>query len=110
MRGLFLNLFLAASIAVSIAVPAYSQDQGFSPTMGQQNFTVDVKSLPDVIQASWQSPLDLWVYADGVNQANAQAVADKVILLAQTDLGQSLCVHVHNGDFNPLATKCWSSL
>lgn len=110
MRGLLLNLFLAASIAVSIAVPAYSQDQGFSPTMAQQNFAQEVKSLPDVIQASWQSPLDLWVYADGVNQENAQAVADKVILLAQTDLGQSLCVHVHNGDFNPLATKCWSSL
>ena len=110
MRGFLLNLFLAVSIAVSITAPVYSQDQGFSPTMAQQNFTVEVKSLPDVIQASWQSQLDLWVYADGVNKENAQAVADKVILLAQTDLGQSLCVHVHNGDFNPLATKCWSSL
>ena len=110
MRALLLNLLLAAAIAVSIAAPVYSQDQGFSATEAQQNFAVEVKSLPDVIQASWQSPLDLWVYADGVNQSNAQAVADKVILLAQTDLGQSLCVHVHNGDFNPLATKCWSSL
>ena len=110
MKRLLVNLCLVAAIAVSIAALAYSQDQGFSPTQVQQNFAVEVKSLPDVIQASWQSPLDLWVYADGVNQSNAQAVADKVILLAQTDLGQSLCVHVHNGDFNPLATKCWSSL
>ena len=110
MKRLLVNLCLVAAIAVSLAALAYSQDQGFSPTQVQQNFAVEVKSLPDVIQASWQSPLDLWVYADGVNQSNAQAVADKVILLAQTDLGQSLCVHVHNGDFNPLATKCWSSL
>lgn len=109
MRGLLTSCSIAAMVGL-ISVLAYSQDQGFSPTMAQQNFTVEVKSLPDVIQASWQSSLDLWVYADGVNQANAQAVADKVILLAQTDLGQSLCVHVHNGDFNPLATKCWSSL
>src|SRR3990167_1380637 len=98
MRGLLTSCSIAAMV-VLISVLAYSQDQGFSPTMAQQNFAVEVKSLPDVIQASWQSPLDLWVYADGVNQANAQ-----------TDLGQSLCVHVHNGDFNPLATKCWSSL
>jgi hypothetical protein len=110
MKGMLLKLSLAAVLMLTITSLAYSQVQGFSPTMAQQNFAQEVKSLPDVIQASWQSPLDLWVYADGVNQSNAQAVADKVILLAQTDLGQSLCVHVHNGDFNPLATKCWSSL
>ena len=109
MKRLLTSCSIAAMV-VLINVLAYSQDQGFSPTEVQQNFAKEVKSLPDVIQASWQSPLDLWVYADGVNQSNAQAVADKVILLAQTDLGQSLCVHVHNGDFNPLATKCWSSL
>jgi hypothetical protein len=107
---MLLDLSMAAALMLSITALAYSQEQGYSATMAQQNFAQEVKSLPDVIQASWQSPLDLWVYADGVNQSNAQAVADKVILLAQTDLGQSLCVHVHNGDFNPLATKCWSAL
>ena len=109
MRGLVLNIFLTALLAFCTAV-AYSQEQGYSETELQQNFAEEVKSLPDIIQASWQSPLDLWVYADGVSKSNAQAVADKVILLAQTDFGQSLCVHVHNGDFNPLATKCWSAL
>lgn len=109
MRGLVLNLFLAAVIAFYSAA-AYSQGQGYSETQLQRNFAEEVKSLPDIIQASWQSELDLWVYADGVNKENAQAVADKVILLAQTDFGQSLCVHVHDGDFNPLATKCWSAL
>jgi len=110
MKRLLLNSFFVMTIAVSVASVAYAQDQGFSPTEDQQNFIVSVKALPDIIQATWQSPLDLWVYADGVNQGNAEAIAEKVILLAQTELGQSLCVHVHNGDFNPLATKCWSSL
>ena len=107
MRGLLLSTSL---IVVTMASFAYAQDRGFSPTEAQQNFTESVKALPNVIQASWQSPLDFWVYADGVNQDNAEAVAEKIILLAQSELGQSLCVHVHNGDFNPLATKCWSSL
>ena len=109
MRGLILNACLLAAI-VFYAAAAYSQGQGYDETDLQRSFAEEVKSLPDIIQATWQSPLDLWVYADGVNQSTAQAVADKVVLLAQTDFGQSLCVHVHDGDFNPLATKCWSSL
>jgi len=109
MRGLFLNICLAAVI-VLYAAAVYSQEQGYSETDLQRSFAEEVKSLPDIIQATWQSQLDLWVYADGVNKSTAQAVADKVVILAQTDFGQSLCVHVHNGDFNPLATKCWSSL
>ncbi|MEQ9619211.1 MAG: hypothetical protein RIG61_08565 [Deltaproteobacteria bacterium] len=103
--GLILSLILTAFIHSSPA-----QDSGFSASQVQRNFTESVKSLPNVIQASWQSPVDFWVYADGVSKENAEAVADKVILLAQTELGQSLCVHIHNGDYNPLATKCWSSL
>ncbi|MFI5324542.1 MAG: hypothetical protein ACHQ6U_13805, partial [Thermodesulfobacteriota bacterium] len=110
MKRLILNLFLVAAIVVLAASVGYAQDQGFSSTENQQNFAIAVKALPNIIQATWQSPLDLWVYADGVNKGNAQAIAEKVILLAQTNFGQSICVHVHNGDFNPLATKCWSSL
>lgn len=110
MRRLFLNSILLLTAVISFAYAGYGQDQGFRETEVQRNFTESVKALPDVIQASWQSPLDFWVYADGVNEGNAEAIADKIILLAQTELGQSLCVHVHNGDYNPLATKCWSSL
>ncbi|HVY55684.1 MAG TPA: hypothetical protein VHC46_08010 [Thermodesulfobacteriota bacterium] len=110
MRGLVLNICFAAATVFIFSAAAYSQGQGYSETDLQRSFAEEVKSLPDIIQATWQSPLDLWVYADGVNQATAQAVADKVVILAQTDFGQSLCVHVHDGDFNPLATKCWSSL
>ncbi len=110
MRQLFLGSALILTIVISFAHTGYGQEQGFTETQVQRNFTESVKALPNVIQASWQSPLDFWVYADGVNEGNAEAMADKVILLAQTELGQSLCVHVHNGDYNPLATKCWSSL
>lgn len=106
-RRIFLSAVFIAVIAVTFV---HAQDSGFTATEAQQKFTESVKALPNVIQASWQSPLDFWVYADGVNEDNAESVAEKVILLAQSELGQSLCVHVHNGDFNPLATKCWSSL
>ncbi len=107
MRRVFLSTVLIVVAAVSFA---YGQQQGYNTTEAQQNFTESVKALPDVIQASWQSPLDFWVYADGVNKDNAESMTEKVILLAQSEYGQSLCVHIHNGDFNPLLTKCWSSL
>lgn len=107
MRSIFLS---TALIVLTSVVCAYGQRQGYRATEAQQKFTESVKALPDVIQASWQSPLDFWVYADGVNEGNAETVAESVILLAQSELGQSFCVHVHNGDFDPIATKCWSSL
>jgi hypothetical protein len=110
MRWLLLDLFLVAVIAVASSAAGHTQDQGFSPTDNQQDFATAVKTLPNILQATWQSPLDLWVYADGVNKGNAEAIAEKVILLAQTQYGRSLCVHIHNGDYNALATKCWSSL
>ena len=110
MRRLLLDLFLVAVIAVASAATGHTQDQVFSPTDNQQDFAKAVKTLPNILQATWQSPLDLWVYADGVNKGNAEAIAEKVILLAQTQYGQSLCVHIHNGDYNAIATKCWSSL
>ena len=108
MKLRILNLFLLTVLAFSLAMPAVSH--GYTVNQAQESFASEVKSLPNVIQASWQSPLDLWVYADGVDAAEAKSIAEQVVILAQTNLGQSLCVHVHNGDYNPLATKCWSSL
>lgn len=75
----------------------------YTVNQAQESFAAEVKSLPNVIQASRQSPLDPWVCA-------AKSIAGQVVILARTNLGQSLCVHVHNGDYNPLATKCRSSL
>ncbi|MCC6711777.1 MAG: hypothetical protein IT344_00295 [Candidatus Dadabacteria bacterium] len=108
MRLRILDMFLLAAFVLALAMPAVSR--AYTVNQAQENFAAEVKSLPNVIQASWQSPLDLWVYADGVDAAEARSIAEQVIILARTNLGQSLCVHVHNGDYNPLATKCWSSL
>ncbi len=108
MRLPILNLFLLTAFVFSLAMPLASE--AYTVNQAQESFAAEVKSLPNVIQASWQSPLDLWVYADGVDAAEAKSIAEQVVILAQTNLGQSLCVHVHNGDYNPLATKCWSSL
>lgn len=110
MRRLSAGSVLILTIVIAFAHAGAGQEQGYSETQVQRSFAESVRALPNVIQVSWQSPLDLWVYADGVNEGNAEAMADKVILLAQTELGQSLCVHVHDGDYDPLATKCWSSL
>lgn len=108
MRLRILNLFLLTAFVFNLAMPLVSE--AYTVNQAQESFAAEVKSLPNVIQASWQSPLDLWVYADGVDAAEAKSIAEQVVILAQTNLGQSLCVHVHNGDYNPLATKCWSSL
>ena len=88
----------------------HAQQQGFTTSELQERFSESVKSLPNVIQATWQSPVDLWVYADGVDKSGAESIAEKITLLAQSEFGQSFCVHVHNGNFKPLATKCWSAL
>lgn len=81
-------------------------DKEFTETELQQRFASSVQSLPEVIQASWQSKLDLWVYADGISKDGAQSLAEKVIILSESEYGQGLCVHVHNGDFQPIANKC----
>ena len=87
-----------------------AQQQGFTTSELQERFSESVKSLPDVIQATWQSPVDLWVYADGVDKSGADALAERITILAQTEFGQSFCVNVHNGNYKPLTTKCWSAL
>ena len=92
----------------SLAIDAGSSfaDKGFTETELQERFARSVQSMPEVIQASWQSKLDLWVYADGVSKEGARALAEKVLILSHKEYGQGLCVHVHNGDYEPIATKC----
>jgi len=93
---------------VSLLYNSSASEEGFTETELQQRFANLVKSLPEVIQASWQSELDLWVYADDVSKAGAEELAEKVIILAQSEYGQGICVHVHNGNYEPIATKCSS--
>lgn len=107
----YFSLSLVAILFISVVILdlAYANpEQGFTETELQQRFAGSVQSLPQVIQASWQSKLDLWVYADGVSKEGAQELAEKVIILSQTEYGQGICVHVHNGNFEPIANKCSS--
>ena len=99
------TLVLVLAILAISAGQAFS-DKGFRETELQQRFARSVQSMPEVIQASWQSQVDLWVYADGVSKEGAQALAEKVIILSHTEYGQGLCVHVHNGNYQPIANKC----
>lgn len=104
----FSSLFLIILFAIPLFLLSNESfaDKGFTETELQQRFANSVQSLPEVIQASWQSQLDLWVYGDGVDKEGAQELALKVIMLSQTEYGQGLCVHVHNGNYESLATKC----
>lgn len=109
MKYLFLSLSVIILLIVSLSNQSPAVDKGFTETELQQRFANSVKSLPEVIQASWQSELDLWVYADGVSKAGAKELAEKVVILAQSEYGQGLCVHVHNGNYQPIANKCTST-
>ena len=100
-------ILISASICLE---NGFAHPHSFTETELQERFASSVKSLPEVIQASWQSKLDLWVYADGVSKEGAKELAQKVIMLAQSQYGQGLCVHVHNGNYEPIANKCSSPL
>lgn len=108
MKYLYLSLTVISLLMVSLQYQGSAHGQGFTETELQERFADSVKALPEVIQASWQSELDLWVYADGVSKAGAKELAEKVIILAQSQYGQGICVHVHNGNYEPIAEKCSS--
>lgn len=96
-----------------ILVSALSQvsfgQQGFDVSQAQYSFAIQIKNtIPGVIDAEWKSPFDLWVEADGVDQAAARNIALDVIFAGKELLQQSFCVHVHNGDFIQIAYQCWS--
>jgi hypothetical protein len=110
MRFLFLNLISAIMLIAAFSQISLGQDDGFTETEDQSGFAQSLPgSVSDVIQANWTSAIDLWVYADGVNQATARNIALDVIYLGKNQLDQSFCVHVHNGDFQAIAEYCWSA-
>jgi len=109
MKYFSLSLALMLLTAVAILDRGFANPHdSFTETELQERFANSVQSLPEVVQASWQSKLDLWVYADDVSKQGAQELAQKVIVLSQTRYGQGLCVHIHNGNFEPIANKCSS--
>jgi len=104
-----INIFFIIFIAFSRL--SYGQPgAGYTLTENQIRFAQSLKGeVPGVIFAKWQSPLNIWVEAGGVNQAKAKEIALEVILEGKNLLNQSFCVHVHNGDWKQIAMSCWSS-
>ena len=102
-------LYVFPIILVSSLSQASFGQQGFEVSQAQYSFAIQIKStVPGVIVAVWKSPFDLWVEADGVDQAAARNIALDVIFAGKELLQQSFCVHVHNGDFIQIAYQCWS--
>ena len=89
---------------------ALCQEGGYTISQLQVNFAQYVQgSIPGVIKAEWKSPVDLWVEAAGVNKDGAKDIALDVIYASKTQLGQSFCVHVHDGSYENLSLICWSA-
>ena len=109
MKKLSLSLIPVLLITFMFTQNIFAHPHSFTETELQERFANSVQSLPEVIQASWQSELDLWVYADGVSNQGAQELAHKVIILSFKEYGQGLCVYVHNGNFEPIANRCSST-
>ncbi len=96
-------------IVTALGFGANAQESGFTLTENQTNFAAHVKAeFPTVIDATWQSPMDLWVYAEGATEKSAKQVAMEVIMLSRTKYDQNFCVFVHDGNMKPLASKCSS--
>lgn len=106
----FLPLKLGVLLMLTAVFPCTSfGKKGFTPSEMQSRFAGSLESsVSGVESANWSTPVDLWVQTSGASEGAAGRVAADVIAEAKKDLGQGFCVHVHNGDWKPLANLCWS--
>ena len=112
MRTIFakVKILILLILIFGISERGFGQEGGYTISEQQTNFAQYVQdSISGVIKAEWLSPVDLWVEADGVDQNAAKNIALDVIYLSKTALGQSFCVHVHDGDYEDLSRICWSA-
>ncbi|MGI9535375.1 MAG: hypothetical protein ACR2NW_10540 [Thermodesulfobacteriota bacterium] len=98
-------------IALSFNAKATS-NQYFPPTASQTHFTAIVNGLPGVVNASWRTPVSLWVKVSSKavgsppSQEKAQGLADILADRGRTALFQPFCVHIYNKKDNELSKKC----
>ncbi|MBI4228289.1 MAG: hypothetical protein HY693_01070 [Deltaproteobacteria bacterium] len=111
MRFLLLSAIALSTFIYILSQLSYGQPlEGFTVTDNQISFAQSLPSqIPGVISAKWQSPMDIWVEADGADQSRAKDIALDVIFEGKNILNQSFCVHVHNGNWQQIAMTCWSS-
>jgi hypothetical protein len=109
MRSLSLKIMISIIILAAFSEISFGQED-FSAGKMQSQFAESIKnSLSGVVEAKWTSPVDLWVQTSNVSKNQARDIAADVVAKARTDLKQSICVHVHNGDWEPISNLCWSS-
>ena len=98
-------------IALSLGAQA-ATNQYFPPTASQKHFTAIVNGLPGVVNASWRTPVSLWVKVSSKavgsppNQAKAQGLADILADRGRTALFQPFCVHIYIKKDQELSNNC----
>src|SRR5713101_7409854 len=102
--------FVKMAISI-ICVAAFSQigfgAEDFTPAKLQSQFADSLKgSISGVEDAKWKSHVDLWIQASGADKNKAEDIASDVIAKGKANLRQSLCVHVHKGDWKELYKLC----
>ena len=111
MRLQYLGPISLSTLIFLFAQSGYGQSlEGFTVTDNQTEFAQSLPGeIPGIISAKWQSPMDLWVEAYRANDSRAKDIAVDVISEGKEMLGQSFCVHVHNGNWQQIVMTCWSS-
>lgn len=112
MRTIFakVKILILLILIFGLSEIGFGQEGGYTISEQQTNFAQYVQdSISGVIKAEWLSLVDLWVEADGVDQNAAKNIALDVIYVSKIQLGQSFCVHVHDGDYIDLSKICWSA-
>ena len=98
-------------ISVSFNAAAYA-DQYFPPTPSQKHFTAIVNGLPGVVNASWDTPVSLWVKVSSKavgsppNTTKANTLAGILADRGRTALFQPFCVHIYQNRNKVLGSRC----
>ncbi len=107
----FLSVTLLLLLVFGISINSYSSPY-FPPTASQKHFTAILNGLPSVVNASWDTPVSLWVKVSSKavgsppNQNKADALAKILADRGRTALFQPFCVHIYQKKNQVLGSKC----
>ena len=110
-----MNKFFSAALfslfLLGISNISYSS-QYFPPTPSQKHFTAIVNGLPGVVNASWDTPVSLWVKVSSKavgsppNTTKANTLAGILADRGRTALFQPFCVHIYQNRNKVLGSRC----
>jgi len=108
MRVLLSNITILIVVLIVFSQISFGEEE-FSPNQSQSQFAASLKgSVPGVESAEWKTHVDLWVQASEADLNKTKEIAAEVVAKGSKDLGQSACVHVHEGDWKGLYKLCWT--